>query len=81
MAKLNDGSRVYGTLTIDTTTFHNGNVVLGNSSVTVGVQANGSYGTAGQVLTSNGTATYWAAASGSGITTGKAIAMTLVFGG
>ena len=36
-----------------------GNLVLGNSSVAVGVQANGSYGTSGQILTSNGTATYW----------------------
>jgi hypothetical protein len=38
-------------------------------------------GTAGQVLTSNGTgAPTWAAAGGGGISTGKAIAMALIFG-
>ena len=37
----------------------NANLILGSSSITVGLQANGSYGTAGQVLQSNGTATYW----------------------
>jgi hypothetical protein len=58
------------------TTF-NANVVLGSS----GLSANGGFGTAGQVLHSNGTATYWAAdenaggtvtsvASGNGITGG-----------
>ena len=35
---------------------HGANVVLG----TVGLSANGGFGTAGQVLHSNGTATYWA---------------------
>ena len=38
-----------------------GNVVLGS----VGVSSNGSFGTAGQVLHSNGTATYWATDDGS----------------
>ncbi len=58
------------------TTF-SANVVLGSS----GLSANGGFGTAGQVLHSNGTATYWAAddnaggtvtsvASGNGITGG-----------
>jgi len=58
------------------TTF-SANIVLGSS----GVSANGGFGTAGQVLHSNGTATYWAAddnsggtvtsvASGNGITGG-----------
>ena len=46
-------------LSINGTTFLQGNVIFGNSSITVGLQANGSYGTAGQLLTSNGTATYW----------------------
>ena len=36
-----------------------GNLVLGNSSVAVGIQANGSYGSAGKVLGSNGSAVYW----------------------
>jgi hypothetical protein len=37
----------------------NANLILGSSALAVGLQANGSYGTAGQVLLSNGTATYW----------------------
>jgi len=37
---------------------HNANIVLGSS----GLSANGSYGSAGQSLLSNGTATYWATA-------------------
>jgi hypothetical protein len=56
---------------------YNANIVLGSS----GLSANGSFGTAGHVLHSNGTATYWAAddnaggtvtsvASGNGITGG-----------
>jgi hypothetical protein len=36
---------------------HNANVILGSS----GLSSNGSFGTAGHVLHSNGTATYWAA--------------------
>ena len=45
----------------------------------IGVGATPSYGTSGQVLTSSGTgsAPQWAAA---GATTGKAIAMSLIFG-
>jgi hypothetical protein len=62
-------------LDINGTTYHQGNVILGSSSVAVGLQANSSYGTAGQVLTSNGTATYWST------TIGKTIAMAIVFGG
>jgi hypothetical protein len=34
---------------------HNANIVLGTS----GLSVNGSFGTTGQILTSNGTATYW----------------------
>ena len=62
-------------LDVNGTTYHQGNVILGSSSVAVGLQANSSYGTAGQVLTSNGTATYWST------TIGKTIAMAIVFGG
>jgi hypothetical protein len=47
-----------------------GNVVLGS----VGVSSNGSFGTAGQVLHSNGTATYWAADDNSGTVTSIATA-------
>ena len=56
-----------------------GNTITVNNNliVTQGVQANGGYGTAGQYLTSNGSATYWS----TGVTTGKAIAMAIVFGG
>ena len=52
-------------LSINGTTYHGGNVILGSSSLTVGLQANGSYGSAGQVLTSNGSAVYWGAQSSS----------------
>lgn len=51
-----------------------GALTLGSS-----LTAGGSTGTAGQVLTSTGTGVQWASASG-GITTGKAIAMAMVFG-
>ncbi len=40
------------------------NLILGTSLVAVGLAANGTYGAAGQVLASNGTATYWSTASG-----------------
>ena len=62
-------------LSVSGTTYHGGNVIFGNSSVVVGVQANGSYGTTGQVLTSNGTATYWSTVSGGGggFTNGQSI--------
>jgi len=50
-----------------------------NTSGAIGVGATPSYGTSGQVLTSSGTgsAPQWAAG---GATTGKAIAMSLIFG-
>jgi len=51
-------------------------VVIGSA---VGLQANGSVGTDGQILTSNGTTAYWATSTAA--TTGKAIAMAIVFGG
>ena len=37
-------------------------------------------GANGTVLTSNGTSASWAAAGGGGISTGKAIAMSMIFG-
>ena len=50
-----------------------------NTSGAVGVGSTPSFGTSGQVLTSNGTgsAPQWQAG---GATTGKAIAMSLIFG-
>lgn len=51
------------------------NVLLGNGTSALQVVAPG---TAGNVLTSNGTT--WTSAANSGITTGKAIAMAMIFG-
>lgn len=53
--------------------------VEGTISLTEGIHANGSLGSSGQVLTSNGTAAYWATSSG-GSSVNKAIAMALIFG-
>jgi hypothetical protein len=63
--------------------FTNGQSISVNNFVITGAfSANSSNGTSGQVLTSNGTGTYWSTVSGgSGISSGKAIAMALVFGG
>jgi len=52
------------------------NLVLSNTSALV---ANGSSGTSGNILYSNGTATYWS--NSTSITIGKSIAMSIVFGG
>ena len=43
----------------------------------LGFYANGTLGSSGQYLASNGSATYWT----TGLTTGKSIAMAIVFGG
>lgn len=51
------------------------------SSNNIAITANGSTGSNGQVLTSNGTTSYWANGSSGGVTTGKAIAMAMIFGG
>lgn len=40
--------------------------VAGDVSLTGGIHANGSFGTAGQVLTSNGTVSYWSTVTGGG---------------
>ena len=55
-------ANVSSTLRVGGVTTFSGNVVLGS----VGVSANGGFGTAGQVLSSNGTAAYWATAAGGG---------------
>jgi hypothetical protein len=59
------------------TTFTANNVLLGNGTSAFQVVAPG---TTGNVLTSNGTTWTSAAPTGGGITTGKAIAMAIVFG-
>jgi hypothetical protein len=70
-------ANVSGNVAIAGITTFTGNIVLGS----VGLSSNGSFGTAGHVLHSNGTATYWAAddagggtvtsvATGNGITGG-----------
>jgi hypothetical protein len=68
---------VSGNASLANTTFSS-NVTISNTRIS----ANGSTGTAGQVLTSSGTGAnvYWSTPS-SGITTGKSIAMAIVFGG
>ena len=55
-------ANISGNVAIGGITTFSANVVLGSS----GVSANGGFGTAGQVLTTNGTATYWATAAGGG---------------
>ena len=127
MAKLNSGTRIYGSATIDTTlslgtsaifsgstsgtttllataaagtttltlpattstlatltgteTFTN--KTLSSAVLTGTLTAGGGVGANGQVLQSTGTGVQWATSSGGsgGITTGKAIAMAIVFGG
>jgi hypothetical protein len=54
-----------------------GSVMVGNNTGTVTLEAPG---TANNVLTSNGTHWISQASSGGGITTGKAIAMAMIFG-
>jgi 3-polyprenyl-4-hydroxybenzoate decarboxylase len=52
-------NNIIATVNSSSLSFQN-NVVLGNSTVTVGLRANGSFGNPGEVLSSNGSATYWA---------------------
>lgn len=60
---------------IDTTKDYTFNKV----TVSTGIAANGAMGTDGQILTSDSSGNnYWAAP---GVTTGKSIAMAIVFGG
>ncbi len=77
---LAQSAAVTGTLTVTNggtgaATFTANNVLLGNGSSAFQVVAPG---TSGNVLTSNGTT--WTSSASSGISTGKAIAMAIVFG-
>jgi hypothetical protein len=62
-----------------------GTTTLSSLTLTGATSLNGSYGTLGQVYTSNGPSSpaTWTTVSGGGggITTGKAIAMAMIFGG
>jgi hypothetical protein len=72
-ANNNVGIGVYPTARLDV---GGGNVrVRGNLIANGAIQANGSLGTAGQVLTSNGTGVYWAAAA-AGVNTAAQFAWT-----
>jgi hypothetical protein len=85
-----DGTDYWGNITasINTAaqyTWSNTQTFNANVTLTTPLIANGSPGTAAYVLTSNGAtgAPYWAAASGgssNGVSTGKAIAMAMIFG-
>jgi hypothetical protein len=72
-ATIANSSGVYTTGTVNAATVSVGSSIVANSSrlvigTAVGVQANGGIGTAGQVLTSNGTTVFWAAASTADVT-------------
>jgi hypothetical protein len=67
-------STAFNALSPITTT---GDLIIGNGTNTATRLA---IGTNGYVLTSNGTTASWAANSGSGISTGKSIAMAMIFG-
>ena len=60
-------------------TFSANTTFSANVTLSGGLVANGSVGTNGQILTSNGSTSYWATSTAA--TTGKAIAMAIVFGG
>ena len=47
-------------------------------STNAGIYANGSLGTAGQLLTSNGTTVYWSTVAGGGFTNGQSIMVSNV---
>jgi len=66
-----------GTLSVSKTLTASGNTVISS-----GLSANGSYGSSGWYLRSNGTTAHWSPLpASSGVSTGKAIAMAIVFGG
>lgn len=77
-----NGSGIYWTSNITATYTYTANVILTSANLVIntnaGIVANGSVGSSGQALLSNGSSAYWGTA---GITTGKAIAMAIVFGG
>jgi hypothetical protein len=65
------------------TTF-NANVIIGSNGDVVfsgnaGIYANGSFGTSGQTLTSNGTSVYWAAGGSGGFANGQSISVANIF--
>lgn len=71
-------ANISGAVVIAGITTFSANIILGTS----GLSSNGGFGTAGQVLTTNGTATYWAAAAGGGYYKGGSAAVgTLAVGG
>ena len=71
-------ANISGNFTVGGITTFNANVILGSS----GLSANGGFGTAGQVLTTNGTAAYWTAAAGGGYYKGGSAAVgSLAVGG
>lgn len=63
-------------VSINATATFAANVTISNSAVIV---ANGSFGAANTVLTSNGTGMYWAPASG-GLAQSKVLALTMTLG-
>ena len=66
-----------GTLSVSKTLTASGNTVISS-----GLSANGSFGSSGYYLRSNGSAPHWSPLpASSGVSTGKAIAMAIVFGG
>ena len=72
---------LYYSGSINATSFTVGSTFTVNTTVmngsSLGFYANGTLGSSGQYLASNGSATYWT----TGLTTGKSIAMAIVFGG
>ena len=74
-------ANVSSTLQVGGATTFNGNVTFGADdhlilSSTSGISANGSLGSAGQVLTSNGTSTYWSTSSGTMVYPSAGIAVS-----
>lgn len=63
------------------THIYNANITA-NATIIInnGLQANGSLGTDGQVLTSNGSEIYWSTPASAGANTGKVIALAMIFG-
>jgi hypothetical protein len=81
MAKLQSGTRIYGTANVDTSIAVGSSFTANTLQVTLSgipLSANGSTGSATQVLTSNGStgSPYWASASGGGFTNGASIAVS-----
>jgi hypothetical protein len=97
MANLQSGTRIYGTANVDSQIYVGANVSIGTDSISVSTRfianttqltisttplsANGGTGTAGQVLTSNGSigAPYWANTASS-VTTAKVFTYSIIFG-